>query len=44
MEVRTLVKYHNLLGKLYFAAIWCFHKILVSSMFKRAMKDLNTDK
>ncbi|MGM9741508.1 MAG: DUF2867 domain-containing protein [Candidatus Cryptobacteroides sp.] len=38
MEVRTLVKYHNMLGKLYFAAIWRFHKILVSILFRRSVK------
>ena len=41
MEIRTLVRYHNLLGKLYFAAIWCFHKIMVWSIFRRALKGLN---
>ena len=36
--VTTVVKYNNLLGKIYFAGIWIFHKILVDSLFRKATK------
>lgn len=36
-SVTTVVKYNNFLGRLYFIGIWVFHKILVKSLFKRAL-------
>lgn len=34
--VTTAVKYHNLLGKCYFAAIKPFHKLIVGHLFRKA--------
>lgn len=42
-DVTTVVKFHNTLGKLYFAGIWMAHKVLVSSLFKRALKSSKAD-
>lgn len=42
-EVSTAVRFHNVLGRVYFALIWCFHKILVTSQFRRAMKKIRKD-
>lgn len=38
--VSTAVRFHNVLGRVYFALIWCFHKVLVTSQFRRAMKKI----
>lgn len=38
VSVSTIVKYNNFSGKIYFAAILIFHKILVSYIFRRAIK------
>ncbi len=38
ISVSTIVKYKNILGRIYFAAIWIFHRIIVHSLFKRAIK------
>lgn len=38
VSVTTVVKFHNLLGRFYFIGIWFFHKLLVSSLLKRAIK------
>lgn len=35
-EVTTLVKYHNLLGRIYFIGILLFHRLIVSALFRRA--------
>ena len=35
-SVSTVVKFHNVIGRLYFAFIWMFHKLIVSSLFRRA--------
>lgn len=43
-EVRTTVRFHNTLGRIYFAGIWCFHKLIVAGLFRRAMKIINSDK
>ena len=37
-SVTTVVKYNNLLGRIYFIGIWVFHKLLVKSLFRRAIK------
>lgn len=34
--VTTVVKYHNFLGKCYFAAIKPFHKLIVKHLFRKA--------
>ena len=38
LEVRTVVRFHNCLGRIYFAGIWCFHKLIVAGVFRRAQK------
>ena len=38
VSVSTIVKYNNFSGRIYFSAIWIFHKILVSYTFRRAIK------
>ena len=38
-SVTTVVKYNNLLGRIYFIGIWVFHKLLVKGLFHRAIKD-----
>ncbi len=38
ISITTLVKYKNILGKIYFAAIWLFHTIIVHYLFKRAIR------
>lgn len=35
--VTTVVKFHNTMGKLYFAGIWLAHKLLVCYLFRRAI-------
>ena len=42
VNITTIVKYENILGRIYFAAIWLFHRIIVSYLFKRAIKIHNT--
>ena len=42
VSITTIVKYENILGRIYFAAIWLFHRIIVSYLFKRAIKIPNT--
>lgn len=37
ISITTLIKYENLLGKIYFAAIWLFHRTIVPFLFKRAI-------
>lgn len=37
VAVSTVVKYHNIMGRLYFLLIWMFHKLIVSYLFKRAL-------
>lgn len=37
-SVTTVVKFNNFLGKVYFAGIWIIHKILVKSLFCKALK------
>ena len=41
VEVRTFVRFHNCLGRIYFAGIWCFHKLIVAGVFRRALKIIN---
>lgn len=36
-SVTTLVKFHNLFGRLYFALIWAFHKMLTKTLFNKAL-------
>ena len=36
VSVRTVVSFNNMLGKLYFAGIWVFHKVIVSFVFRKA--------
>ena len=38
-SVTTVVKFNNLLGRIYFIGIWVFHKVLVKGLFRRAIKD-----
>lgn len=38
ISITTLVKYENLLGKIYFAAIWLFHRTIVYCLLKRCVK------
>jgi hypothetical protein len=35
VAVTTVVRFNNLLGRLYFSAIWLFHKLLVGSLCGR---------
>ena len=35
-SITTVVRYNNLFGRLYFAIIWVFHKVLARSLFKKA--------
>ena len=37
--VTTVVKFNNILGKVYFIGIWVFHKVLVKSLFRKAIKE-----
>ena len=37
--VTTVVKFNNFLGRIYFIGIWVFHKLLVKSLFRKAIKD-----
>ena len=41
LEVCTAVRFHNCLGRIYFAGIWCFHKLIVAGVFRRAQKRIN---
>ena len=41
LEVHTVVRFHNCLGRIYFAGIWCFHKLIVAGVFRRALKRIN---
>lgn len=36
--ISTVVKYHNLMGRVYFYGIWVFHKIVVGYLFRRAIR------
>jgi hypothetical protein len=38
ISIITLVHYHNALGKIYFAVIKPFHKIIVKTIMKRSVK------
>ena len=38
-SVTTVVKYNNFLGRIYFIGIWAFHKLLVKSLFRKAIKN-----
>ena len=38
-SVTTVVKFNNFLGRIYFIGIWVFHKLLVKSLFRKAIKD-----
>ena len=37
--VTTVVKFKNFLGRIYFVGIWVFHKLLVKSLFRKAVKE-----
>ena len=37
-SVTTAVKFNNFLGRLYFIGIWIFHKLLVKSLFSKAVR------
>ena len=37
-SVTTVVNYNNFLGRIYFIGIWAFHKLLVKSLFRKAIK------
>lgn len=37
-SVTTVVRFNNFLGKIYFIGIWVFHKLLVKSLFRKAIK------
>ena len=36
-SVTTVVKFNNFLGRIYFIGIWVFHKLLVKSLFRKAI-------
>ena len=38
ISISTLVKYENILGRIYFAVIWLFHRIIIAYLFKRAIR------
>lgn len=38
VSVCTVVRYGNFFGRIYFAAIWLFHWIVVRRLFKRAIR------
>ena len=38
VSLTTIVKYNNLLGKIYFYVIWIFHRIVVKYLFRRAIR------
>lgn len=38
VSLMTLVKYNNLFGRLYFIFIWVFHKLIVGTLFRRALR------
>ena len=38
-SVTTVVRFNNFLGRVYFIGIWVFHKLLVISLFRKAIKD-----
>lgn len=40
-SVTTVVRFNNLLGKIYFIGIWMFHKLLVKGLFRKAIKEKN---
>lgn len=39
-SMTTLVKFNNFMGRIYFASIWIFHKLIVYRIFKHAVKIL----
>lgn len=39
-SITTVVKFNNFMGKIYFVAIWVFHKLIVSAIFRHAVKVL----
>ena len=40
VSVRTIVSFNNMLGKLYFAGIWVFHKMIVNILFNRTLNKI----
>lgn len=38
VSVTTIVRFNNTLGKVYFVGIWLFHKLIVGSMLRRAVR------
>ena len=41
VSVSTVVSFNNVLGRLYFAGIWVFHKLLANILFKRGLKEIS---
>lgn len=39
VSARTLVSFNNFIGKIYFSAIWIFHKMMANMLIKRALND-----
>lgn len=37
-SVTTVVRFNNFLGRMYFIGIWVFHKLLVKSLFRKAIR------
>ncbi len=37
VSVTTVVKFNNFFGRLYFIGIWVFHKLLVKTLFRKAI-------
>lgn len=37
--VTTVVRFNNFLGKIYFIGIWVFHKLIVKSLFRKAIRE-----
>ena len=44
LSLTTVVKFHNLFGRLYFLAIMPFHKLIVRSSLKSIIKQLESEK
>ena len=38
-SVTTVVKFNNFFGRIYFVGIWVFHKLLVKSLFRKAINN-----
>lgn len=41
VSVSTVVSFNNVLGRLYFAGIWVFHKLMLNILFKRTLNEIS---